>query len=65
MEARVLAIADVYDAITSMRPYRNQMTPQEALDELRRCAGTQFDPELIKLFCRTVESNLPNRLHVE
>jgi len=65
LEARVLAIADVYDAITSMRPYRNQMTPQEALDELRRCAGTQFDPELIKLFCRTVESNLPNRLHVE
>jgi diguanylate cyclase (GGDEF)-like protein/putative nucleotidyltransferase with HDIG domain len=65
LEARVLAIADVYDAITSMRPYRNQMTPQEALDELRRCAGTQFDPELIKLFCRTVESNLPNRLQVE
>jgi putative nucleotidyltransferase with HDIG domain len=65
LEARVLAIADVYDAITSMRPYRNQMTPQEALDELRRCAGTQFDPELIRLFCRTVESNLPNRLQVE
>ncbi len=65
LEARVLAIADVYDAITSIRPYRNQLTPQEALDELRRCAGTQFDPELIELFCRAVEFNLPKGLRTE
>ena len=64
-EARVLAIADVYDAITSIRPYRNQLTPQEALEELRRCSGTQFDPELIKVFCRTIEFNIPKRLPVE
>lgn len=65
IEARVLAIADVYDAITSIRPYRNQLTPQEALDELRRCAGSQFDPELIKLFCNAIEFSLPKTLRTE
>ncbi len=65
VEARVLAIADVYDAITSIRPYRNQLTPQEALDELRRCAGSQFDPELIKLFCNAIEFSLPKTLRTE
>jgi diguanylate cyclase (GGDEF)-like protein/putative nucleotidyltransferase with HDIG domain len=63
-EARVLAIADAYDAITSMRPYHNQLTPQEALAELRRCSGTQFDPALVRTFCDTIESTLP-RLEVE
>jgi diguanylate cyclase (GGDEF)-like protein/putative nucleotidyltransferase with HDIG domain len=65
MEARILAIADTYDAITSVRPYRNQLTPQEALDELRRCAGTQFDPEFVKVFCRAIESTLPKHIEVE
>ncbi len=64
-EARVLAIADAYDAITSMRPYHNQLTPQEAIDELRRCSGTQFDPEMVETFCQTMESTLPKHLEVE
>jgi diguanylate cyclase (GGDEF)-like protein len=53
LEARILAIADAYDALTSMRPYHNQLSPQQALDELRRCAGTQFDPDLVKVFCQS------------
>jgi len=65
VEARILAIADAYDAITSIRPYHNQLTPQEALDELKRCAGTQFDPELVKTFCKAIENTLPKHIDVE
>lgn len=54
VEARILSIADAYDAITSPRPYHNQMTMQQALDELKRCAGTQFDPELVEAFCELI-----------
>jgi HD-GYP domain-containing protein (c-di-GMP phosphodiesterase class II) len=65
LEARVLAIADAYDAITSMRPYHTQMSTQEAIDELRRCAGKQFDPELVEVFCSTIERGLPRHIGVE
>ena len=65
LEARILAIADVYDAITSIRPYRNQLTSQEALEELRRCAGTQFDPELVRVFCQAIEPLLPKQLEIK
>lgn len=50
LECRILAIADAYDAMTSNRPYRKAMTHQEALMELKRCAGTQFDPYLVEKF---------------
>ena len=50
IECRILAIADAYDAMTSDRPYRKAMTHEAAVAELRRCAGTQFDPELVNLF---------------
>jgi HD-GYP domain-containing protein (c-di-GMP phosphodiesterase class II) len=50
LEARVLCIADSFDAMTSTRPYRATWTPDEALEELERCAGTQFDPELVTAF---------------
>jgi putative nucleotidyltransferase with HDIG domain len=48
--ARILAIADSYDAMTSDRTYRQKMPHEQALAELRRCAGSQFDPELVKVF---------------
>jgi putative nucleotidyltransferase with HDIG domain len=50
LEARVLAVADAYDAMTSFRPYRAALTPPEALEELSRCAGTQFDPQIARAF---------------
>jgi diguanylate cyclase (GGDEF)-like protein len=50
LEARILAIADAFDAMTSLRPYRAPLTYKEAIAELRRCAGTQFDPALVKKF---------------
>ncbi len=46
--ARILAYADAYDALTSNRPYRLAMSPQRALEEIRRVAGRQLDPNLLK-----------------
>jgi len=48
--ARILAVADAYDAMTSNRPYRTRRTHAFALEELRRCAGTQFDPQVVSAF---------------
>ncbi len=50
LECRILAIADAYDAMTSDRPYRRAMPRAEAVAELARCSGTQFDPELVAKF---------------
>jgi diguanylate cyclase (GGDEF)-like protein len=52
--ARVVAVCDAYDAMVSYRPYRDGMPPTEALAELRRCAGTQFDPRVIEAFCTEI-----------
>lgn len=49
---RIIAIADIFDALTSDRPYRRAMAPEEALEVLRRGAGTQFDPRLVEIFIR-------------
>ncbi|AJQ29172.1 HD domain-containing phosphohydrolase [Pelosinus fermentans] len=51
IECRILAIADAYDAMTNDRPYRKGMPHDKAIEELKRCAGTQFDPMLIEKFC--------------
>jgi two-component system cell cycle response regulator len=53
--ARVIAVCDAYDAMVSDRPYRAALSHAEALAELRRCAGTQFDPEVVAAFIATVE----------
>ena len=52
--AKILAISDAYDAMTSGRPYRPALTESEAYDELHKCAGSQFDPEIIKVFCEAI-----------
>ena len=49
--ARIIAIADAFDAMTSNRSYQRRRSPREAVEELTRCAGTQFDPMLVQLFC--------------
>ena len=50
LEARILAVADAYDAMTSHRPYREPRTREEALSEVERCAGSQFDPHVARAF---------------
>jgi HD-GYP domain-containing protein (c-di-GMP phosphodiesterase class II) len=48
--ARVLAVADAFDAMTSDRPYRSAMSVKAAVDEIERCAGGQFDPVVARIF---------------
>src|SRR5262249_19222599 len=50
IEARILAVADAYDAMTSDRPYRPALRPAEAIAEIERCSGAQFDPEVVDVF---------------
>ena len=52
--ARVVSVCDAWDAMTSDRPYRRAMPRTAALAELRRCAGTQFDPAVVEAFARVV-----------
>jgi HD-GYP domain-containing protein (c-di-GMP phosphodiesterase class II) len=49
-EARIVAVVDAFDAMTTSRAYRLPRTPTEAFDELHRCAGTHFDPEVVDAF---------------
>lgn len=50
--ARILAVADSFDAMTSDRPYRAALPTIKAIDEVKRCAGTQFDPSVVKAFLK-------------
>ena len=53
--ARVIAVCDAYDAMVSDRPYARTRTHEEALAELRRCAGSQFDPAAVRAFCEHMD----------
>lgn len=55
--ARILAIADAYDAMVTQKNYRAALTQDDALAELRRCAGVQFDPDLVQRFGEAVKSS--------
>jgi HD-GYP domain-containing protein (c-di-GMP phosphodiesterase class II) len=59
--ARLLNIADAFNAIVSDRPYRRARSYEEAYQELRRCAGTQFDPELVEHFIEVVSARDESR----
>ncbi len=48
--SRIIAVADTYDAMTSQRPYRPALATELALAEIRKCSGTQFDPEVVNAF---------------
>ena len=55
--SRIIAVVDAYDAMVNDRSYRKAMTPEAAQAEIRRCAGTQFDPELAEEFLKLLEEN--------
>ncbi len=54
--ARVLTVIDSYDAMTSIRPYQQRKTHMQGLAELRRCSGTHFDPEIVKVFVNCIQA---------
>ncbi len=56
LQARIIAIVDAFDAMTSNRTYRERLSVEAALCEIEQCGGTQFDPELSSLFVRVVRS---------
>jgi HD-GYP domain-containing protein (c-di-GMP phosphodiesterase class II) len=56
IEARILAVADSFDAMTSNRPYRSALPTEQAVEEVDRCAGTQFDPDVAVAFLEAWES---------
>ncbi len=59
MAAKLVSIADAYDAMTSERAFRSARTPEEARDEIAACTGTQFDPELAERFCEAISDVSP------
>jgi len=52
--ARILAVVDAYGAIIDARPYKPARTHADAVEEIRRCAGSQFDPSVVAVFCAVV-----------
>ncbi len=53
--ARIITVADSFDAMTSDRPYRKGRSIEYALDELKNCSGSQFDPDVVEVFCRFIQ----------
>jgi diguanylate cyclase (GGDEF)-like protein len=64
LEARILSIADAFDAMTSLRPYRAPLPYETAAQELKRCAGSQFDPKLVEIFLSIALTISPEELGV-
>lgn len=54
LESRILAIAEAYDAMTSKKSYRKELTKEEAIKELKKCSGTHFDAEIVNVFVEQV-----------
>jgi putative nucleotidyltransferase with HDIG domain len=59
LHARILSVADTFDAITSNRPYRKAMMPRDAATEIKRCSGVQFDPDIVEAFLMWLKKSNP------
>ncbi|MFB0556977.1 MAG: HD-GYP domain-containing protein, partial [Dehalococcoidia bacterium] len=59
IEARILAIADTFEAMTSARPYRSAFSREEVVQELRKGAGIRFDPKLVEVFIDLIKAGFP------
>jgi HD-GYP domain-containing protein (c-di-GMP phosphodiesterase class II) len=57
IEGRVLAVVDAFDAMTSDRPYRRALHFEEAMAEVERCSGAQFDPAIVDVFLQVIEED--------
>jgi putative two-component system response regulator len=61
--ARIIAVAEAFDAMTRRRPYRKALSSRQALLELQQCAETQFDPQVVAAFTRIFEQISPDLQH--
>lgn len=57
LAARILTVIDSYDAMTSRRVYRSAMSPLAAREELQRCAGSQYDPNVVAAFLHVLDTH--------
>lgn len=55
--ARIMSVADAFDAMISERPYRKSYSVKKAVDELKKCRGTQFDPKIVDIFLKILQKN--------
>ena len=62
LDARIIAVADTYEAMTSDRPYRPALSPADALEAIRREAGSQFDPAVVAALARALDA-APHKFH--
>lgn len=63
--ARIIAVADAYDAMVSDRNYRKALAPEQAIEEIVRCSGTQFDPEIVEIFVSLINDHLDRSAEIE
>lgn len=55
--ARIVAVVDSFYAISNDRVYSKALSTEDAIEELKRCAGTQFDPNIVKVFCEIINKS--------
>ncbi|MEW5743836.1 MAG: HD domain-containing phosphohydrolase [Nitrospirota bacterium] len=60
--AKILILADSFDAMTTDRPYKPRLELREALEELKKCLGTQFEPRIVAAFCRVLDKEIKGEL---
>jgi len=54
LQARIIAVADAFDAMTSNRPYREALSEMSVIEEIKSCAGSQFDPVIAMVFVKKI-----------
>jgi putative two-component system response regulator len=57
LDGRIIAVADIFDALTTSRPYKRKYSPEEAFNMVRKGSGTQFDPQVVRAFVKSYEKH--------
>jgi len=65
LAVRIITLADSFDAMTSKRPYRDAFPLEKAVAEIKRCSGTQFDPQIVEIFLKIPESEIQTIINRE